>query len=157
MKTYCGETLNGRPYYFQPEDCFRPIDKDRAVLIAKDESPILRNVPVRRCDIKRGFVEHDSVFDLNNQFLGALVIVNDQFMIYDMYTKKLSDLPENVVTYWHRYRPELFCFYSYPSVEIDVGDTMKGCNIPLSAILYKKGGKVITTAKKGYNLLTLTK
>ena len=154
MKTFCGETVNGRAYYFQAEDCFKPIDDNRAVLLAKDNSPILKNVPVRRCDMRRGFVEHDSVFDSNNNFLGALVIVNDEFKICNLLTKAISDVPDDVVTYWHSFRPELFSYYTYPTIGIDAGDGAD-CTVPLNAVLFKKGGKVITTARKGYNILVI--
>lgn len=148
----CGETLQGRPYNFNPVDCYQPISSTKAILIAKDNSPILRKTLVRYANSVHGIHEFDLVLDENNFVLGNIIYVDGEFKIITP-DKRIIELPERYFNIWEPYSDRISHLYEYhvcPTVDLIDTEGNYVTSIFVSWLCYFRDETVVCKNKKTY-------
>lgn len=148
----CVETLQGRPYHFHPVDCYQPISNSKAILIAKDNSPILRKSIIRYANSIHGVHEFDLVLDKNNFVLGNIIYHGGEFKILTP-TKEIIPLPEDYFNIWEPYSDNIAHLYEYhtcPTIDLVDTDGKHVVSLFVSSLWYYKEETVVCKNKKTY-------
>lgn len=148
----CGETLQGRPYRFLPTDCYQILSPELAALVAKDNSPLLKNTLVRYCNSTYGVCEFDLVLDEFGFILGRVVYKNGEFKILTP-NKEIIDLPRVYFNIWEPYTERIHSLYSHhvsPTVDLIDSEGKYVASIFVSSLCYANDTSVVCKNKKAF-------
>ena len=148
----CGETLQKRPYRFLPVDCYQAISQDYAALLAKDNSPLLKNTLVRYCNSTYGVCEFDLVLDNQGAILGRVIFYEGDFKILTP-ESTIIDFPKFYFNIWEPYTSRLHHLYKYhvsPTVDLVDSSGKYVTSIFVSSLCYSRNDVVVCKNKRAF-------
>lgn len=147
----CAETMQGKPYYYHPVDCYVPISDTKAVLISKDDSPILKKTIVRFANSIYGLHEFDLILDECQRKIGYAVVVGDEFKVLSK--GEVCDLPDKFFNIWEPISEKnrwLYAYHRSPKVDVVDGDNDYLTSIFVDSFCYYKDDYIISKNRKSY-------